>query len=249
MSVEGDYLGAFEEHSPEGIRAALAAGASATALINGKAPIECFIEGYLRSAQFGTCLQILLDAGASIDDPLLKAVLLDDAPALQRLLNIPGQDLNRKLRVPCAFTSCEGVTALHICAEFNSVRCAQILINAGADVNARADMDADGFGGQTPIFHAVNSILNYCRPMLELVADTGADLDIRLKGLVWGPGADWETLLLDVTPISYAQCGLYAQFHRAERDVYRNLSFLYRKRHGSALPVRNVPNKYLAPNR
>jgi len=249
MSLEADYLGAFEEHSPEGIRAALAAGASATALIKGKTPIDCLIEGYLRSPQFGACLRVLLDAGASIQDPLLEALLLDDAPAVQGLLNRPGQDLNRKLRVPCAFTSCEGVTALHLCAEFNCVRCAQALIKAGADVNAPADIDSDGFGGQTPIFHAVNSIFNYCRPMLELLADSGADLDVLLKGLLWGAGADWETLLLDVTPISYAQCGLYAQFHRREQDVYSNLSYLYRKRNRGELPVRNVPNKYLAPKR
>jgi hypothetical protein len=36
MSLEADYLGAFEEHSPEGIRDALAAGASPTKLIKGK---------------------------------------------------------------------------------------------------------------------------------------------------------------------------------------------------------------------
>jgi hypothetical protein len=83
--------------------------------------------------------------------------------------------------------------------------------------------------------------------MLELLVDAGARLDIRLKGLVWGAGEDWETLLLDVTPVSYAQCGLYAQFHRREQDVYRNLSHLYQKQYGVTLPVRNVPNKYLAP--
>jgi hypothetical protein len=48
MSLEGDYLGAFEEHSPEEIRRALAAGASATERIKGKTPIDCLIEGYLR---------------------------------------------------------------------------------------------------------------------------------------------------------------------------------------------------------
>jgi ankyrin repeat protein len=246
MSLEADYLGAFEEHSADGIRHALAAGASATALIKGKTPIDCLIEGYLRSPQFGACLRILLDAGAAIEDPLLEAVLLDDDSAVQRFVKM-GEDLNRKLRIPCAFTSCQGVTALHICAEFNCVKCARVLLQAGADVNARANIDADGFGGQTPIFHAVNSIFNYCRPTLELLVEAGAHLDARLKGLVWGAGADWETLLLDVTPISYAQCGLYAQFHRREHDVYGNLSYLYRKRYVATLPVRNVPNKYLAP--
>ncbi|MCI0692255.1 hypothetical protein L0337_09665 [candidate division KSB1 bacterium] len=114
-------------------------------------------------------------------------------------------------------------------------------------MNAPAEVDAVGFGGQTPVFHAVNSIFNYCRPMLELLVEAGADLEVRLKGLVWGGGSDWETLILDVTPISYAQCGLYSQFHRREHDVYNNLSYLYRRRHGAQLRVRNVPNKYLAP--
>jgi len=245
MSLESDYLGAFEEHAPEDVRRALAAGASATQPIKGKNPIDCLIEGYLRSPRFADCLRILLDAGATIQDPLLKAVLLDDDAAVRHLVNT-GQDVGRKLRIPCAFTSCEGVTALHLCAEFNSVKCARVLIQAGVDVNAPADIDADGFGGQTPIFHAVNSIFNYCRPVLELLVDAEAHLDIRLKGLIWGPGADWETLLLDVTPISYAQCGLYTQFQRREQDVYSNLSYLYQKRYAAKLPVRNVPNKYLA---
>jgi ankyrin repeat protein len=247
MSLEADYLGAFEEHSPQDIRAALAAGASPTELIKGQRPIDCLIEGYLRSPRFHSCLRVLIDAGATIDDPLLEALLLDDAGALQRLVNGPGDHVHRKLRVPCAFTSCDGVTPLHICAEFNAIRCARVLLDAGADVNATAAVDGDGFGGQTPLFHAVNSISNYCRPMMEMLVDAGADLDARVRGVVWGAGADWETLVLDVTPISYAQCGLYAQFHRREQDVYSNLSFLYSKRHGTPLRVRNVPNRYLVP--
>jgi hypothetical protein len=245
MSLEADFLGAFEEHSPESIRQALARGASATSLIKGKPPIDHLIEMYLRSPRFTECLRVLLDAGASIDDPLLKAVLLDDAAAVERLLNA-GDDPNRKFRISSAFTPCHGVTALHICAEFNSVKAARVLLLLGADVNARADVDKDGFGGQTPIFHTVNNIFNYSRPTMELLVDAGANLDVRLKGLIWGPGADWETLLLDVTVFSYAQCGLYKQFHRQEHDVYNNLSYLYQKRYGSPLPLRNVPNRYLA---
>jgi hypothetical protein len=246
MSLESDILEAFEEHSPDGIRRALASGASATTPIKGKSPIECLIEGYLRSPRFVDCLQILLEAGATID-PLLRALLLDDDSELRRLMSSAGQGADRKLDVPCAFTSCCGVTPLHVCAEFNCVRCARTLLNAGANVDARANTDAEGFGGQTPLFHAVNSIFNFCRPMMEMLVEAGAKLDVRLKGLVWGRGQDWETLLLDVTPTSYAQCGLYAQFHRPERDIYSNLQYLYRSQHGIELRLRNVPNKYLAP--
>jgi hypothetical protein len=112
-------------------------------------------------------------------------------------------------------------------------------------VNARAAVDENGLGGQTPLFHTVNSNQNYCRPMLEVLSEAGADLEVRLKGLVWGDTMDWETVLFDVTVFSYAQCGLYRQFHREERDIYSNLAYLYKKRYGAEAPVRNVPNKYL----
>jgi hypothetical protein len=246
MSLETDLLGAFEEHCIDGIEKALAAGASATEPIKGQTPIDCFIAGYLRTPRFAECLRLLISAGAKIEDPLVEAVLLDDEAKLQKHIASHGTDeLTRKLTVPAAFTSCAGITALHLCAEFNSVRCARVLINAGGDVNATANIDADGMGGQTPIFHAVNSIFNFCRPVMELLAESGADLGVRLKGVRWGVGMDWETLILDVTPMSYAQCGLYSQFHRREEDVYRTLAYLYQKRYGTELPLSNVPNRYL----
>jgi ankyrin repeat protein len=247
MSLESDLLGAFELHSPALIREALAAGASAIEPVKGKRPIDCLIEMYTRSPKFPECLRVMLDAGAVIGDPLLEAVLLDDDAGLRGILKTSRENLQRKLSPLCAYTSCRGVSALHICAEFNSVRCAALLVEQGADVNAQADLNADGIGGQTPLFHAVNSNQNYCRPVMELLVDAGADLDIRLKGLVWGESFEWETIVFDVTPMSYAQCGLYRQFHRREEDVFSNIAYLYRKRYGSEPQIRNVPNKYLFP--
>ena len=136
MSNEADLLGAFEEHSPQGIRDALAGGASATEPIRGVRPIDSLIEMYLRSPRFAECLRIMLDAGATIDDPLLEAVLLDDDARLRRLLSGSSGAVTRKLNPLCAFTSCRGVPALHVCAEFNSIGCARVLLEHGADPNA-----------------------------------------------------------------------------------------------------------------
>jgi len=245
MPTGADLLGEFEVHSPAGIRALLAAGVSPTEPIDGKRPIDVLVEMYLRSSRFAECLQILLDAGASLGDPLLEACLLDDDASLRGLLSASNENLSRKLDLLCAFTSCRGVTALHVCAEFNSTRCARVLLDSGADVNARAEVSSGALGGQTPIFHAVNSILNYCRPVMELLVEAGADLDTRVRSLIWGASMNWETVVYDVTPISYAQCGLYRQFHRREVDVYSNIAYLHRKRFGAEPPLRNVPNKYL----
>lgn len=245
MSAEADLLGAFEEHSPDAIRELLAAGVSPTEPIDGKRPIDSLIEMYLRSPRFAECLRVMLDAGATIGDPLLEAILLDDDAGVRGLLARSSDSLQKRLSPLCAFTSCRGVSALHICAEFNSIRCARVLLENGADVNARADDHADGVGGHTPIFHAVNSIFNYCRPAMELLIDAGANLNIRVKALLWGESMSWETVVYDVTPISYAQCGLYRQFHRREEDIYGNIEYLYRKRYKNAPPIRNVPNKYL----
>jgi hypothetical protein len=246
MSLESEYLGAFEEHSAQGIRAALNAGASPVERIKGKRPIDILIEMYTRSARFAECLRVMLYAGAVIDDPVLEAVLLDDVDALQRIVKTSRPSLQHKLHLPCAYTSCKGVSALHVCAEYNSVACAQALIAAGSDVNVRAEIDGDGLGGQTPLFHAVNSNQNHCRPVMELLVEAGADLEVRLDGLVWGASFAWETVVFDVTPISYAQCGLYRQFHRSESDVYSNIEYLYRKRYLKGPRILNVPNKYLS---
>lgn len=197
MALSDDLLFAFEIHSPEKIRTILAAGLDPNVPINGKAPIHILTEMYLRSPRFADCLRVMLDAGASLHDPLLESLLLDDAVRLRQLLQSSPDSLHRRFSLPCAFTSLHEVSALHLCAEYNSIHCAR------------------------------------------------ANLDVRLKGLVWGSGFDWETLLFDVTPISYAQCGLYFQFHRPEHQVYSNITYLFRKRYSADPPLHNIPNKYL----
>jgi hypothetical protein len=86
-NTEADLLGAFEEHSPDDIRQLLAAGVSPTQPIHGKRPIDCLIETYLRFPRFAECTQIMLDAGATIDDPVLEAILLDNDVRLRGLLS------------------------------------------------------------------------------------------------------------------------------------------------------------------
>jgi len=82
----------------------------------------------------------MLAAGADVGDPLLEALLLDDVPALKTQLAQDRGVLSRTLSLSSAFTCCQDVTALHICAEFNSIGCGKLLIEAGGDVNARSPL-------------------------------------------------------------------------------------------------------------
>src|SRR5688572_30954791 len=245
MSANDDLLGAFELHDSQGIRNALAAGVSPTAPVNGKRPIDWLISMYTRSPNFAACLRAMLGAGATVGNELVEAALLDDDDTLRMIVQQHPQRVQERVAVESAYTSLRGVSALHVCAEFNSVRCAKVLLNAGVDVNDRAEVDGDGLGGHTPLFHTVNSNQNHCRPMMDLLLDAGADVDVRLRGLVWREGLEWETVVFDVTPISYAQCGLYRQFHRDEKDIYENIDHLHRRRYGSPAQRRNVPNRYV----
>ena len=54
--------------------------------IKGKRPIDILIEMYIGSPRFAECVQVMLDAGATIGDPLLRALLLDDDVGLRGLL-------------------------------------------------------------------------------------------------------------------------------------------------------------------
>src|SRR5258708_28027973 len=145
----------------------------------------------------------------------------------------------------CAFTALLGASLLHVAAEFGLVRAAATLLEAGADVEAKAATDEYGFNGHTPIFHTVCQHRNHCQPIMRLLLEHGAKADIRLAGITWGKGHSLETTVFDATPVSYAQAGLLPQFQRDEHDVYENIKLLT-PASGRQIPDElNVPNRYL----
>ena len=242
-----DILGAFEVHSVGEIRAALDAGVDPNTPIRGKAPINWLTEMYSRSDNFPACLRLLLDRGAVLDDPVAAPVLLDDVDALSAAIRANREILHHRTTMVSAFTPLVGATLLHVAAEYGNATVAQLLIEKGADVNARAAVDDYGLNGHTPLFHTVNSNGNRSAPILRLLVQAGARTDIALRGITWGKGFEWETTLFDVTPVSYAQFGLLPQVHRRESDIYENIRLLVEAGGRTVPPLDNVPNRYLKP--
>ena len=115
-------------------------------------------------------------------------------------------------------TPVHGTTLLHIAAYFDEVEIAEWLLDRGMDPDARAAIDADGFGGYTALFSTVVSQRNFWvnygkgQPDLarftRLLLDRGADPNIRAsvrarleEGHGGGPLREYR----DVTPLGWGE--------------------------------------------
>lgn len=241
-----DLLAAFDGHSLEDVRAALAAGADPRQPIQGKLATDWLLEQYSRSDSLQACLRLLVDHGAQFRDPLIAPVVLNDADAIRSAVQADPSLLAHRTTLRSSFTSLENATLLHVAAEYGHLDAARTLIELGADVNAAAGVDQFGMNGQTPLFHTVNSNRNRSASIMRLLVQAGADCQRFVKGVHWGQGYSWETTFFDVTPISYAQLGLLPQVHRREQDAYDNIRFLLTAAGRPIPPLPNIPNRYLA---
>ena len=121
----------------------------------------------------------------------------------------------------CMGTPVDGGTLLHLAVYWDELDMAEWLLERGAQVNAGTALDADGFGGYTPLFNSVVSQaafwMNYnkgwvSRPedakFTELLLAQGADPNIRVSiRMRLGPGHGDPRIreFKDVTPLSWAR--------------------------------------------
>lgn len=172
--------------------------------------LDYVIGTYGRSPQrLSACIDLLLDAGGTTryGAPGVLEVLRRQPDRLAHLLEADPDLLHRRFpELDCGSTGgrrllLQGATLLHVAAEFGDLDEARLLLDRGADVDARATVDAAGVGGQTAIFHAVTQFGDAGFPMTQLLVERGADLSIR----VTLPG-DYERPdeLVECTPLGYA---------------------------------------------
>lgn len=244
-----DYLqkiiGEIEEHSVEGIKECFTNGVNPNDHYNGEPLIYELISEYARGPGFKECVRAFVDHGLVFEDKILLAVLSDNASTLDALLRKDSEAIKKKFSLRCAYTPLFEASLLHICAEFNHVASAGVLVKNGADINAKAGVDENGFGGQTPIFHTVNQNQHQSAEMLNYLLSLSPDLHITVKGIIWGKGYEWETLIPAVNPISYAMMGLLPQMHRNEIVISNTVSNLLKAAYGIDYLPQNVPCAYL----
>jgi ankyrin repeat protein len=171
--------------------------------------LDYLIGAYARSPKLGRCIDLLLAAGGvtRYDLPGVLDILRGRLDSLaERLDADPGLVHRQFPELDCGSSGArrlllQGATLLHVAAEFGNLEAAKLLLDRGAQANARAAVDEAGVGGQTPLFHAVTQFDDGGLPVTRLLIDRGAELSVRVKL----PG-HYERLdeVVECTPLGYA---------------------------------------------
>jgi ankyrin repeat protein len=172
--------------------------------------LDYLIAGYARSLdRLSACIDLLLQAGGETryNTPAVLAVLRGRLDDLAKLMDAEPGIVNQSFpELDCGQTGgrsllLRGGTLLHVAAEYGNVTAVALLLDRGADINARATVDEAGVGGQSAIFHAVTQFGDDGLPVTQLLLERGADLSLRVKlpGGYERPGE-----VVDCTPLGYA---------------------------------------------
>jgi hypothetical protein len=198
-------MGPCEALNPAGLAFALEMGAS---ICDGtgdwRAPIALLLATYSRNPKGKhQCLEIMADHGIELPDTPPMAVHRGRLDLLEQHLRADAHLLRRTFSHAEIYprelgchedgvhgTPLGGATLLHMCIDYGELEIARWLLDRGMDVNVRAAIDADGFGGHTPIFSAVVSFAYYVRAkyaspkpdrdrFAELLLNRGAEVNAR----------------------------------------------------------------------
>ncbi len=186
-------------------------------------PVAMLIATYARNAKGrAACLRVFVEAGNALPDTapmalaqgrldLLGALLKRDADLLSRHFaydDVFPSVLGIKAGEGLTFTPLDGSTLLHQAVEFDDLESVVWLLENGADPSVRAGVDADGFGGQTPLHHTVvcGRKTDCARILLEHGANPNARATFRKQLADMGePEKEGMFEFHDASPIAYAR--------------------------------------------
>ena len=197
----GCVMGPCETLSAAGLNLLFELGAEfADEQGNGLAPVALLLQTYSRwPTRKHECLELVAGRGIRLPDTapmavhrgridLLEAHLVRDPHLLTRTFSHeeiypPEAGCGPDHSFGLHGTPLAGTTLLHLCVDFDEIEIARWLIERGMDVNAKAEIDADGFGGHTALFGCVVS-QSYCgrqedAVFARLLLDHGADPNVR----------------------------------------------------------------------
>jgi len=209
----GVAMGACEALKPSGIHLLLELNAPFTNEQGDRlAPLVMVLETYSRYPKGKhEILEVFARHGYDLPDTPIMAFHRGDIPGLEKHLRSDPKLIERRFTLReifpsecgCAndgrsgmhWTPIDGATLLHLAIDYREREIFDWLLAHGADVNARAATDRNGFGGHTPLFNAV-----VCGPwpdngMTGTLLARGAAKDTRAslrKFLDWTEKPHWH---------------------------------------------------------
>lgn len=228
--TRGIVMGACETQNAAGLELLLELGAElCDADGNRLAPVAMLLETYCRNpAGKHRCLELVVERGIHLPDTPVMALHRGRIDLLEEWLRRDPDLLSKTFSYRDIYpmelgchqdtslglhgTPLDGTTLLHMCVDFDEMQIARWLLEKGADANAQGQVDAEGFGGHTPLFNAVVSQAHTCgrqhdASMAKLLLSFGADPSMKasIRKRLRFVDDESEHRYRDVTPLSYGE--------------------------------------------
>lgn len=223
--VPGVVMGACETLNPAGLGFLADLGAPFTNAQGDRlAPLALVLETYGRNpAGKHAVVEIFARQGYALPDTPMMAFHRGDAERLKDFFERDPGLVERRFglleiyppELGCAkdgrsgmhWTPIDGTTLLHLAIDFDEDEIFELLLAHGADVNARAAVDGEGFGGHTPLFNTVVSHGKRQGSMARRLVERGAQATVRAslrKFLDWCEKPRWHEARA-VTPMEWGR--------------------------------------------
>jgi hypothetical protein len=223
--VPGIVMGACETLNPDGLGFLAELSAPFTDNTGDRlAPLALALETYARNPKGKhAVLEIFARQGYAFPNTAIMAFHRADLERLKDLLRLDPGLITRRFscveiyppELGCAkdgrsgmhWTPIDGTTLLHLAIDFNEEEIFELLLGQGADVDARATVDPEGFGGHTPLFNTVVSHASHAGSMSRRLVERGASTTVRAslrKFLDWCETPHWHEAH-EVTPAEWGR--------------------------------------------
>jgi hypothetical protein len=226
--ARGSVMGPCETQNGEGLAFLLGHGAEISDEHgNHLAPVALVLETYCRNPEGKhRCLELLAQHGVELPDTpamalhrgridLLEEHLRRDRTLLSRTFEHeeifpPELGCSADHSLALHGTPVAGGTLLHIAVDCDEIEIARWLLARGADVDARAAVDGEGFGGHTALFGCVVTQpirLRHSDEFARLLLDQRASPNIRASLRKRLRFVEDETMheYRDVTPLAWGE--------------------------------------------
>lgn len=161
--LDASLFGCCEGHDLEHLRRLLAVGVDPNDARNEGWDCDVlygFLQTYTRSSpdHLHACINLLIRHGAAFDDGPVMDIHRGDLDSLTARLETDERLVSARFTLDYgSHLTLRGSTLLHVAVEFHELDAMALLLEHGADLNARVAVGRNGVGGQTPLFHAIGT--------------------------------------------------------------------------------------------